>query len=594
MESDEENEEFQAWKGVPGTVVLINAFNPSSTESPAISHVATCRMIRQHLRFASNHYIGVCLYGTGDSEAASFGLQNVTEICSLNLPNLDDYKKLQSVNITSYGQAKDLKLSDALWHCSKMFTNCKKQLVSRTILMLTRLDIPPVESDHRATYMRVSDLVQSKIEVKIINVANEDVPVDQFYKNFLSEANGGKETAVPKAIWDCKEIENMMYQQSHRHLALARLSFEIGDGLAIGVGVYSLLKSNALPKNVNLHRDTNAILTSATKTVKVSNEGNNSNKVQMDVDEAENEQKQLPVLKSELLHYQNYGGERIEFTDKEKKKLSNPFGPPILKLLGFKPAGIMCKEKWFLKAGYFLYPNEDVIEGSTVAFKALHQACLEMKVVAICVLCTRVNSKPYIVALAPCGHPLGLDVEIGFDVIRIPFIESVRQLPTEDEGDNINVSEAHRRTMKDIVNTLKFDYKPEMFENPKLQSQYKAVEAIALADEELEPFVDTTKPNMEKFQELEEDLFDHLFGPFGATAPKRSGTKEAGVSSKRTKFDGEIDENLLQNRISNKKVNMYTVEQLKHILKWKNIQSLPALTGLKKNDLVNLVYEYCC
>ncbi|XP_063830773.1 X-ray repair cross-complementing protein 6 [Ostrinia nubilalis] len=592
MDSDEENEEFQSWKGVPGVVVLINAYNPLNTESPTISHVATCQMMRQHLRLASNHYIGVCLYGTGDSETASFGLENVTEICPLNLPNLDDYKKLQSSNVSSYGQAKELKLSDALWHCSKMFTNCKKLLLSRTILMLTRLDSPPVESDHRATYMRVSDLVESNIEIKIINVATEDVASDNFYKNFISEANGGKEVAVPKPISDCKEIENMMFQQSCRHLTLARLSFEIGNGVAIGVGVYSLLKSTGYVKNVNLDRDTNAILTSATKTVKVFKEEKNSNGAPMDVDDAESEPKQLPVLRSELIHYQEYGGERIEISDKEKKMLSNPFGPPMMKLLGFKPIGVICKEKWFLKAGYFLYPNEGIIEGSTVAFKALHQACLEMKVVAICVLCTRVNSRPNIVALSPCSRPLGLNAEIGFDVIKIPFIESVRQIPVEDDEDNIDISEAHRRTMKDIVNTLKFDYKPEMFENPKLQSQYRAVEAIALAEEDSEPFVDTTKPDPAKFQELDEELFEEIFGPFGAVA-KRPAARETTVGSKKAKFDGEIDEGLLQNRVSDKKVNLYTVEQLKNILRWKNNPNLPALTGLKKNDLVNLVYEYC-
>ena len=40
-------------------------------------------------------------------------------------------------------------------------------------------------------------------------------------------------------------------------------------------------------------------------------------------------------------------------------------------------------------------------------------------------------------------------------------------------------------------------------------------------------------------------------------------------------------------------VNKYTVQQLKDILKFKDDKSLPALTGLKKQDLVELVYKHC-
>lgn len=591
MDSDDEKEEYQTYRGVPATIILINAYNPSKSEAPAVSHVATCRMIRHHLRLASSHYIGVCFYGT-ETETSSFGLQNVSEICPLNLPNLDDYKKLQSANIESYRQAKELKLSDALWHCGKMFTNCKKQLLSRTIIILTSLDQAPIESDHRATYMRVSDLVESSIALSLINISKEDVAPNIFYKNFINEANAGKEVPLPRPVWNPKDIENLMFQQSHRHLALSQLSFEIGNGLAIGVGVYSLLKSSPQYKNVNLHRDTNAILTSVTKTMKVST-GDTQSSVR-DADETEDtEQRQLPLLKSELLHYQEYGGKRIEFTDKERKQINNPFGPPMLKLLGFKPAGLMSKEKWFLKPGYFLYPNENVIEGSIVAFKAFYKACLEMSVVAICVLCTRVNSRPYIVALSPSRNPLGLDVEIGFDVIRIPFMESVRQIPVEEE-ENENISEAHRVAMKHIVNNLVFDYKPEMFENPKLQSLYRAVEAIALADDVIDPFVDTTKPCVDKFQSIQEDLFDELFGPFGTNNLKRAATSKATTSnSKKAKSDIEIDEGLLKSRVKDGTVAKYTVAQLKQILQCKDIPNLPALTGMVKKDLVELVYNYC-
>ena len=594
MSSDEETEEFSSWKGIPATLICINTYGPGKLNSAQIAYTATCRMMRQYLRTSSSQLIGVCLYGTEGSNTSVFGIKTVEEVFPLSLPSLYDYKKLQSLDISSIKQAKELTLSDVLWYCNKAFASCKKQLSTRTVIMLSRFDIPPLQSDEKPALKRVVDLVDSNIELKLINISETDYEINIFYKKFLIEANKGEDAALPKPIWDYKEVEQLMHQQSHRHLAVARLSFEIGEGLAIGVGVYNLLKSSAYSqqKTVDLHRDTNAILTSVNKTMKI--KVGNSEHMDIDEEDAEQESKPVPLLKSEEIHFVNYGNEKIEFTVDERKTLNNPFGPPMLKLLGFKPASIMCKEKWYFKSGFFLFPNESIIEGSTVPFKALYQACEEMKKVAICVLCTRVNARPTIVALCPSSKPLGLNVEIGFDIIHVPFVENVRNIPVFEEDEDMEIPVANKTVMKDILNSLRFDYKPDMFENPKLQAQYNAIEAIALEDEEVEPFIDTTKPDIKSFQGIQDDLFLELFGPFGATAVKKAASsKEGGPDSKRAKVVENIDEELLKTRLDNNKVKDYTVAQLKDILKFKEIPNLPAFTGLKKGELVDLVYKHC-
>lgn len=589
MSSDEENEEFTSWKGVPATIICINIYGPARLNAAQVAHAATCRMIRQYLRTSSSQFIGVCLYGTEGSNTSVFGIKSVEEVFPLSLPSLDYYQKLQNIDIASLKQAKEFTLSDVLWYCNKAFASCNKQLSTRNIIILSHFDIPPIQSDEYPAHMRVVDLVDSNIEIRLLNISETDYEINQFYIDFLIGANKGQRLPFPNPVWDHKEIEQLMHQQSHRHLAVARLSFEIGEGLAIGVGVYSLLKGQTQQKKTDLHRDTNAILTSVNKTMKV-RVGTEEN---MDIEEAEQETKPVPLLKGELLHYQTYGGERIEFTDDEKKMLRNPFGPPMLKLLGFKPASIMSKEKWFLKPSYFLFPNESIIEGSIIAFKALHQACAEMNKVAICVLCSRINARPKIVALSPTSKPLGLNVEIGFDIICVPFVENVRNIHIMEEDEDIKISDRNKTVMKDILNKLQFDYKPDMFENPKLQSQYRAIEAIALEDDEVDPFIDTTKPDSKKFQELQDDLFQELFGPFGAVAVKKAASsKDGGPASKKAKVEN-IDEDLLKQRLDTEKVKDYTVAQLKDILKYKEIPDLPALTGLKKNELVDFVYKYC-
>ncbi|KAI5633570.1 ku70/Ku80 beta-barrel domain-containing protein [Phthorimaea operculella] len=593
MDSDEEQDtNVPGWKGVPGTVILINVFD-TSRDTASIAHAATCRMVRQYLRTQSSNIIGVCLYGTEDSSTSVFGTKSVVEVFPLTTPTLDDYKKLRGLDLSSYQPAKEFKLSDVIWHCSKMFTNCKKQLSSKSVIMLTRLDTPPIQSDQKPTYLRVGDLVDSNIDIKIINISEDDYKVDTFYENFLNQANKGRGFVLPKPVADAKEVEKVMHQQAHRHLAVARLKLHIGDGFEIGVGVYNLLIRSTYQKSVYLEKESNALVSSVTKTMKVSTDIPTSS--HMDVDDEENEPSKVPLLKSELLHYVVYGGERVEVTDNEMKNLKNPFGPPALKLLGFKPAEIMCKEKWFFKGGYFLFPNEDKIEGSTVAFKALHQACVETKMVAICILCTRVNAKPVTVALSPCTHPLGLDVEIGFDVVQIPFVENVRDLPPPEEEGEVNISNVQKNLMKEIIQKLQCDYKPDMFENPTLQSKYRALEAIALDEDDLDPFVDTTKPAPEVFEGIKDNIFDELFGPFEPTVSKRA-AGSAGGGSNAKKLKGEdINDNFVMEQIKSRNVHKFTVAQLRDILTEKKYgnPNIPALTGLKKNELVDLVYKYC-
>ncbi|XP_075981122.1 inverted repeat-binding protein [Anticarsia gemmatalis] len=590
MDSEDEIEATPSWKGVPATIICINTYDAKG-KSADLAVAATCRMIRQCLRISGTDLIGVCFYGTEVSNTTSLSLNSVEEVFPLKLPTLDDYRKLYNFDMSSLQQAQDLILSEVLLYCSRAFASCKKQLSSRNIVLLSRLDVPPVQLDQRPAYNRVIDLTNSNIDVKLINISEEEYKIDSFYNDFLIEVYKKDDIVLPKPVWDTKEIEQMIYQQSHRHLAVARLSFEIGEGLAIGVGVYTLLKSNSQTyKKVDLDRDTNEILTSVNKTMKVTMKDE-----KMDVDDEELESKPVPVLKSEILYYKIYGGEKVEFTDDEMKTLKNPFGPPMLKLLGFKPASIMCKEKWFLKSCYFLFPNEGIIEGSISAFKALYKACVKTNVVALCVLCTRVNAKPIIVALSPSTNPLGLDVEVGFDVIRVPFIENVRQLPVLHEDDDVKISDVNKNVMNDILKDLKFDYKPNMFENPKVQKLYRAVESKALDEDEEEPFIDTTKPDAERFQNIKYDIFQDIFGPFGPVAVKKAASsreskKESGPSSKKAKL--EIDETLLQQRLDDGKVKAYTVVELKEILNSKSIDDLPALTGMKKNDLVDLVYKH--
>lgn len=591
-DSETETEDVPSWRGVSGTVILINVYDPLDMGTAASSFRATCELVQGYLRQTSSELLGVCLYGTADTSESPLGLEGVLQVFPLSAPTLDDYKKLKSVNLSSCGQAKELKLSDALWHTSKMFTNCKKLVANKTVILLTRMDIPPVQVDQKPALKRVVDLADSEVHLKIINISENSYVVDKFYENLLTEAHKGDEFKIPEPIWGHSSIAKLMYHDSHRHMAVAKLSLEIGEGFSIGVGVFGLLKSSVKPKKVQAHKETNQIVSSVITNYKVSTLDEELEEG-MNVDGEQLQTKEVPLLKSELLYYQIFGNQKVEFTVDEMKQLRNPFGPPMMKLLGFKPASILSKEKWFLKGCQFLFPSESLVEGSTVAFKALHKACIEMSVIAICVLCSRANSRPFIVALSPCTKPLGLDVKIGFDLIYIPFVENVREVPIEVCEKEID--EAHKIVFKDIIKELQFNYEPDMFENPSLQSLYCAIEALALEKDEVEQIIDTTKSDEKKLKSIDVELFGELFGPFGASAVKRPAAYKAsdkGPGVKRERIDEDLDQDLLQSRLSTKTIHKYNVADLKKILRTSSDKGIPALTGLKKDDLIELVYKH--
>lgn len=584
VSSDDEEYENSEWKGKPATIVLINTFDNGSFNTALTAHAVTCRMMRQYLRASSDRLLGVCLYGIEKSNSSLLETKSAVDIVPLTAQSLENFKTLKNFNVGNIIPSKELIMSDVLWHCQTLFTNLKVKVSSCDIIILSRFDVPPCKTDEERTLNRVSKLVDDNINIKLINISKTNYEVHSFYKDFMVEATRQKDVTLPESLWDVKVLESLIVQHSNRHLMDAQLKFHIGNETTIAVGVYNILKSyeSTRLKIHKVDKDTNAIVKSYNQTVKTTvNHGQESD---MDVEE------EVQMLKSELLHSKVFADKKISFTDNEMKLIQNPFGPPMIKLLGFKPVNYMAMEKWFFRSGYFLYPNESKMEGSTVVFKALHKSCIDMRVVAICMLCKSFNSKPQLVALLPFSQPFNLNIEVGFDVISIPFKENVKDIPIQEEETEVINNEKHKHFLNNILSKLEFNYQPEMFENPVLQCQYRALEVKKLGDD-IDPFIDTTKSKSEFFEGLEDDLFFEYFGPFGPiTAKRATASLTTTVNSKKSKLEG-YDENYVQNMIKQKTVDKFTKSDLIQILKHHNVEKVSNI--LKKPELVNMVYKHC-
>ena len=68
--------------------------------------------------------------------------------------------------------------------------------------------------------------------------------------------------------------------------------------------------------------------------------------------------------------------------------------------MGFKPRSAI-KRHYYMQPAQFLFPDENVVRGSTSLFAALLKRCLAREVVAICRYIPRKNTPPVFVALMP-------------------------------------------------------------------------------------------------------------------------------------------------------------------------------------------------
>lgn len=95
----------------------------------------------------------------------------------------------------------------------------------------------------------------------------------------------------------------------------------------------------------------------------------------------------------------NYAGEDVILEKGEVNAAKFIFKPGIT-VLGFKDASAL-KDRYNIKHASFIYPAERYVKGSTVAFSALLQKCVEKNKIVIVRLVSRSNATPKLAALLP-------------------------------------------------------------------------------------------------------------------------------------------------------------------------------------------------
>lgn len=585
--SDIESDEYRDFKiGRTGIIFLVDARPPMLQNSDGSVHFKTCidvcrRVIINKMMNPDSVMIGVIIFSNKIKDTTGLtSPKGITTLLELSPPNIDAIKFLQDVisengikefeTKTGQSDTNVFSVADALWACSLAFSKCTTKLGSRHIVLFTNDGDPHKDSCHyqHLARQKADDLSQIGISLEVYFMGTLlDTIEKAFYEELMEIANGDSgERRIPYPIEKCEDLLRCVLKEDHRKRAIGRIKFHLSEDLYIGLNMYSSIRKSTGPPKVRLNSRTNERVKSVRQLINMA-----TGAVMLPAD-----------IKMKVF----VGGKDIYFTTTEKKNLSQVMEPGIT-LLGFKPKNqINLLDQ--CRPCSFLYPDEEMVEGSHLLFSALLEQCLEKDKIAICWMTPRKGSYPHLVALLPQREVTDeKDCQLvpeGFHVVYLPFGEYFRDIPVEIAQ---KPSEEQVDAAKRLVNHLEFQYKESMFPNPKNKALENAIRALALGEAQPEATEDVLESTVRSLSSEVETIAPSFLDEFPVISTQSPKKRPAGTPSKHKqkllKQDEEVDIPALAGQ---KKIEKLKVDQLKSYL----IDNKITVTGLKKAELVPLVY----
>lgn len=355
-----------------------------------------------------------------------------------------------------------------------------------------------------------------------------------------------------------------------RKRVLCRLKFKLNKDIAFTVGIYNLVQKAIKPFPVKLYRETNELVKTKTRTFNV-NTGS-------------------LLLPTDTMRCQVYGNRQIVL-EKEETEMLKHFDDPGLVLIGFKPSALL-KRHHYLRPSLFVYPEEQLVSGSSTLFHALLIKCLQKDVVALCRYTPRKNIPPYFVALMPQEEELDdQKVQVtppGFHLIYLPYADDKRKVPVTHK---VSANPDQVDKMKAIVQKLRFKYRNDSFENPVLQQHFRNLEALALDLMEPEQAEDLTMPKLKEMDKRLGSLVDEFkdlvyppdYNPEGKASKRKQ--DDEGLESKKPKV--ELSEEALKAHVSQGTLGKLTVPMLKEACRLCKLKA-----GTKKQELLDILTKH--
>ncbi|XP_026671515.1 X-ray repair cross-complementing protein 6-like isoform X2 [Ceratina calcarata] len=534
--------------------------------------------LKQKLSWNRQDWMGLVFFGTKECDPNS-DMKNILTIQKLLPVSIDCLKEVIKIDeknkweqYRDSASSTDYPLHDVLWHAAQLFHDKNVTMPLRRVILFTCQDNPQLTSDEKHR-IRAQAKAYNDLNIKLFVVGlGESWDHNLFYKDLeiLSrdiDADNYKTTS----------LNDLMDQVVLLSRNMSKLAWRFGQDVNIDVVLRNLVAKTQYLKKENMSKETNAPLTSKTCYVvakEVEDEENEN-----DEDEIETSQ---PVASTDLEWSIKYGGESICFTSREKRSMKS-MRPAGIDVVCMKP--ISSHLLYHFETPYFVLPSDkSTRKDNALLFDALLNKCNEKELMIIVLVTIRKYSIPLLYTMLPNVK------KGGFYLYRIPYKEDVRSLSdilsqyVFNDETKCPFSPKAVELLEEIIKRIGINDEPKMCSNPKLQSQFKAVETLALDLEKSEPIVDDTLPQTEKMRKCVKDLLEEYNEIFKSDEPPTKKSKK--IQEAAGKLD-TMSKEQIRELVKNNTIDGYTVAQLKMIL-----ETLPLKRTGKKDELIKRLKDY--
>lgn len=471
--------------------------------------------------------------------------------------------------------------------CIELLEKCGKKLNNAKIAYITDVNTPhpPSSNAFQAALQKATDLEGKEFEFHVIPMV-DDFDYEPFYKEFitLSRAIDIDAFQVPDPHVLREILADRKLKQDFLRRCLGHFSFYIGPNLSMSVQYYNYFQKHNYPKKVQILRRDNNVVRSKRVIM-----------VQQKDEESQEVKHEYQIKATGGWYNCNVGGENLRIGIDKINSVRNLHKPRMM-LLGFKHRSSM-PEFSYSKPSNFMYPDDRSIIGSKRLFRGLWERCLARDKIAICLFMSKRNSTPRYVALIPVEAPeRGQDTSYrsllcgdGFKIVYLPEAKHIRHIDMCDWNSAGNsASDEGVEFFQKIIKKLRFDYQPNLINDPNLEALQANLLALSLdftsENTGIENLLDKTQQDsrIEKLLPSYEEIFEQEVEP-AKKRPAKS-VKEGATASKVAKIDMEQIKSydFVEELIKNKQIANCTVAQLQSILDEHFGQKLPKSTTKAK------------
>jgi len=457
----------------------------------------------------------------------------------------------------------------------------------KRIFLFTNEDDPNATNKNlrEQSFQRAKDLMELGIDIELfsMNKPGERFDSSRFYQHIISVS---EDEDIGTINFDASskfdELRARVRRKEFKKRVINRISLFLGEDVEISVRLYNLVQPTERGKFVWLDAKTNQPIRTETRWV-CADTG-------------------TLLMDSQIKYAYPFGDTKVIF-EKEEVAQVKAFDRKGLRLIGFKPRSAI-KPHLNISHSSFIYPDEQQVQGSTVAFSALLDRLLALDKVAICLWTRHNHASPRYVALMPQEEEVddedGTQINPpGFHVIPIPFADDLREISIETQP---SVTAEQIVKAKKLVKALRINFDSRSFENPALQRHYANLQALALDRDTVEETPDYLLPDiegMESFAKLITDFQEAFFSVDGSVVTKankgakrkrESDTPEEDTNAPPSKkVSTVVDAAFVQELRQTNMLGKLTVAQLKYFLQQ---QGIPTPAKYRKLQLLQLLEDH--